>query len=363
MPEDRLQPAALNALLKEANARWQAGETSLTKLSPEEQVLRLGYAPGPGEETLEQRMTAATARLAAAMAVAAGYPASFDWRNVGGKNFITPIRDQGGCGSCVAFGSTATVEGTFRVQRGDPNLVVDLSEAHLFYCVAKAQGRTCGNGWWVAPALDGYKGGIVDEACFPYTAVDQACNLCSDWQGRLTKITGWHTVASPSDMKTWLSSKGPLATCFVVYNDFFSYSSGVYHHVTGGVAGGHCVCCIGYDDAQGCWICKNSWGTGWGEGGFFRIAYGDCGIDSTMWAVEGIEETGWQTNRRVIGLWSIDQDRNAWAYVDGIGWRKIASDSDNIFFDLLVQVASAKTSNRPVNFYQQQGVIRQVYIL
>jgi C1A family cysteine protease len=347
MPEDRLQPAQLNAVLKEAKVNWQAGDTAISKLPPEEQVLRLGYSPGPGEETLEQRMAASTANLAAVTAAAVGYPASYDWRNVGGKNFITPVRDQGGCGSCVAFGTTATVEGTFRVQRGDPNLAVDLSEAHLFYCVAKSQGRNCGNGWWVGPALDAYKNGIVDEPCFPYTAGDQNCNA----------------ITNAADMKTWLSTKGPLATCFSVYNDFFSYHSGVYKHVTGGLAGGHCVCCIGYDDAQGCWICKNSWGTGWGDAGFFRIAYGDCGIDSTMWAAEGIEETVWLNNQRIMGLWSIDQDRNAWVYIDKLGWRKIAPDNDNIFFDLLVQLSSAKAGNRPVNIYLLKGVIRQVYVL
>jgi Papain family cysteine protease/Repeat of unknown function (DUF5648) len=86
-------------------------------------------------------------------------------------------------------------------------------------------------------------------------------------------------------MKVWLSTKGALAACFTVYSDFFAYRSGVYRHVTGGLAGGHCVSIVGYDDAAGCWIAKNSWGAGWGDMGFFRIAYGQCGIDATMWGV------------------------------------------------------------------------------
>jgi hypothetical protein len=44
--------------------------------------------------------------------------------------------------------------------------------------------------------------------------------------------------------------------------------------------GNHAICVIGYDDTQNCWICKNSWGTGWGDSGFFKIAYGQCGIGS-----------------------------------------------------------------------------------
>ena len=92
-------------------------------------------------------------------------------------------------------------------------------------------------------------------------------------------------------MKEWLSNRGPLVTVFSVYSDFFYYQSGVYTHIAGDYVGGHCVCCVGYNDAQGCWICKNSWGGNWGEAGFFRIAYGECGIDSTMTAVDSV--IGW----------------------------------------------------------------------
>lgn len=348
---------------------WQAGETSISQLPPEERALRLGYTPGPGEQSLQEREQAAAAQVHTYGAVAAaGYPAAFDLRNVSGQNYITAIKDQGGCGSCVAFGSSATVEGTARFQRGNAGLAIDLSEAQLFYCIARSQGRTCGGatgGWWPEAALDAFKNtGIADEACYPYTAGDQNCtHLCSDWQSRVTKISGWHKITSTDDMKTWISTKGPLSTCFTVYTDFFSYKSGVYKYVTGKVEGGHCVSAVGYDNVAGCWICKNSWSAGWGDGGFFRIGYGQCGLDSAMWAVESVIETGWQNNRSVQGLWTIDQDRNAWAYLSGLGWRRIAGDNDNIFFNLLTQLSAAKAAHRPVNAYLQAGVITQVYVL
>ncbi len=364
MPEET-DPTQLQSLIQAANAGWTAGVTSVSGLPPEQRVLRLGYrGGGPDPETLEQRSQISASRAAAAKITAVGAPAAFDWRNVGGNNFITPVRDQGGCGSCVSFGTTAAVEAKFRIQRANPAVDVNLSEASLFFCIGPASGASCANGWYMTPAMDGYKNtGVPDEACFPYTDHQQACSQCTDWQSRATKLTGWHTIASVADMKTWIATNGPLATCFTVYDDFFSYKSGVYRHVTGGVAGGHCVCVVGYDDAVGFWICKNSWGTGWGEGGFFCIAYGECGIDSTMWAVEGILETGWLNNVRVIGLWAIDQDRNAWAYLSGVGWRKIAPDNDNIFFDLLRLLAAAKEGARPVNVYQDVGVIKQIYVL
>ncbi len=366
MALERLDAATLQTAILQAGEGWQAGLTSVSELSDQDKRLRLGAVPPPGEASLEAREQLATSRLSETAITAAGAPAAYDLRNVGGQNFITPIKDQGGCGSCVAFGSVATVEGTFRRQRNNAALAVDLSEAHLFYCIARAQGRTCANGWWCDKGLDAFKtDGVCDEACYPYTAGDQNCsNRCADWQNRLTKITNWHKITSTADMKTWISTHGPLSCAFTVYNDFFSYKTGVYKHVSGAVAGGHCVSCIGYNDAGKYWICKNSWGPGWGDAGFFCIAYGQCGIDSEMWAVDAIVESGWLNGRKVIGLWTIDQNRNAWVYLDGgIGWRRIAYDNDNIFLDLLTQLASAKTGGSKVNVYQDNGIIKQVYVL
>jgi C1A family cysteine protease len=372
MALEKMDAANLQSVIDAEGAQWQAGVTPLSELSEAEKQLRLGYFPGPDDESLEQReqnakISLAVFKSAVAKGETIGYPASYDLRNVGGKNFITSVKDQAACGSCVAFGTVATVEGTLRFSRNDPNLAVDLSEAHLFYCHARSQGRRCSGsngGWWVDPALDCFKNpGVADEPCYPYTGGDQECKACSNWQSRVTKVTGWHKITNVAQMKEWLSSRGPLASCFTVYNDFFSYRSGIYRHVTGGVAGGHCISVVGYNDTQGYWICKNSWNTSWGESGFFRIAYGECGIDSTMWAIDGIESL-WENNKKILGLWANDQNRNAWVYVDqGVGWRKISTDNDNIFLDILVQLIAAKAGNRPVNFRQEGGVIKEIYVL
>src|SRR5262245_31738893 len=187
MAIEALNASQIQEAIAREGASWQAGPTSVSELPTSEKELRLGYEPGPGEPSLQEREQLATANLSAYGAVrAVGAPASYDLRNVGGANYITPIKDQGGCGSCVSFGTLATVEGTFRRQRGDPNLAIDLSEAQLFNCIARSQGRNCSNGWWVDPALNGCRdNGVADEACYPYTAGDQNCtNLCSDWQNR-----------------------------------------------------------------------------------------------------------------------------------------------------------------------------------
>lgn len=349
---------------------WEAGVTSMSALMSDDQLHRLGVKPPPGEPGIEEVAQRATQNLEQlkmqALARGVGAPSSYDLRNVGGANFITPVTDQESCGSCVSFGAVATVEGQLRKQRNNPNLAVNLSEAHLFFVHARARGYNCDTGWWPAEAFEDFKTkGVVDEACYPYDLSSRdGSGLCADAAQRLTKISDYTTLTGNSaQMKEWIVNKGPVSACFVVYDDFFSYKSGVYKHVTGAQAGGHCVSIVGYNDDSGYWICKNSWGKGWGDQGFFNIAYGECAIDS--WQNHGANEivnTGWQNNTQVIGLWSIDQERNAWAYFNAIGWRRISTETDAVFYQLLTDLVAAKTSGRPVNFYEDNSVIQQLYV-
>jgi len=291
-----LNVTELNTILRNLNARWEAAEPAAE--------YHLGYNPGPDDHSLEEREHLAQANHRRFMAMTAvtvaapppAYPAAMDWQHFPGRpplpagNYVTPVEDQGTCGSCVAFGTVAAFESALRIHAKNPNLAVDLSEADLFYCHAEAQqGRRCSGpngGWWPAAALTCCQNpGIVDAACFPYTPGDQPCRRCADWQKRLVKISSWHQITTTGQMKQWLATTGPLITCFNVYADFSYYKTGVYHHVSGALLGGHCVCCVGYDDSKRCWICKNSWNATWGMAGFFNIAYGQCGIDAAMWAL------------------------------------------------------------------------------
>ena len=150
-----------------------------------------------------------------------------------------------------------------------------------------------------------------------------------------------------------------------MYQDFFSYRSGVYQHVSGEAAGGHCVEILGYNDAQGCWICKNSWGSNWGEGGYFRIAYGQCNIESWSgpYGVDSVSLRMWAKDTRVTGLWTNHADRNAWAYLSGQGWRKLASTTNAVQHTMLSQLITAKSANRRVDVLQENNEIRQLYVI
>jgi hypothetical protein len=201
--------------------------------------------------------------------IVAGLPALMDWRK-NPDNYITPIQDQGDCGSCVAFGTTAAIEACKRIGDKNPAEDVKLSEEDLF-----SHGGSCAGGWTLEAANSAaQKYGICPEKCWPYGGTKQSC--CD--QNKL-KTTGATRITSDAAAKQWIATTGPIQAAMDVYDDFFNVDSDeVYHNESGVFVGSHCICLIGYDDANQCWIGKNSWGTGWGASGFFRIGYGECGI-------------------------------------------------------------------------------------
>ena len=286
---------------------WRPGETANSHLSRLRAKARTGAVPPGGRRALTARVRAAAqVDHDATMARAAALPSKVDWRNKGG-NFVTPVKDQMFCGSCVAFATIGVLESMVRIAGQAPSLTVDLSEAHLYFCYGPNRGALpCPDGgWWPDDSFACLKTGVVDEIGFPYTDNDQPCRLGPDATNRRTTISKFAVLDQVSQMKQHLATVGPLAACFVTYEDFISfYTGGVYRYneqTSGEYVGGHCVQIIGYDDTQRCWIGKNSWGTGWGAGGFFRIGYGEVGIDASMWAITGAVKSPLLSSLHVVG--------------------------------------------------------------
>ncbi len=261
--------------INDSGAKWTAGETSISQLTDESrsslfQLQRkddIAYMLGSSSAVRFRSVSGAPLLQ---------LPTSLDWRNKDGKDWTTPVRNQGYCGSCWAFGSLAVMESLMEINAGNSELNPDLSEQTFVSC----SGGSC-NGWYLDSTAEYLKAdGITDEACYQYQASDLPCgDKCADWDTRMTKISDWgwvggyYGLATVDELKTELQN-GPVYTLMAVYSDFFYYASGIYEHVSGCLEGYHAVAIVGYDDTNKYWICKNSWGSGWGESGWFRIKMG-----------------------------------------------------------------------------------------
>ena len=262
--------------IKERGHNWTAGLTSMAALSPEEQRKRLGLAVTDEEKRALSDRIAEENRVAAQKGTVFVSPSQWDWRNISQSNWTTSIKDQGGCGSCVAFATAGAIEANLKIFKRDPSRNFDLSEADLFF---RGCGNCCGTGWNFIPALRyAQSSGLPDEACFPYEGDEEG--PCPDRDKRAIRIDSWRVIYNALQAKEWLSTKGPLIAGMEVCSDFFCYFGGIYTPEYGDIVGNHAICIVGYNDVEKCWICKNSWGTSWGEDGWFRIAYGECGIGS-----------------------------------------------------------------------------------
>jgi hypothetical protein len=275
---------SLQSHLSRNKRSWTAGETKLSSLSREELKRFLGSTVSPSQDYF----AAVPSKHSSATRAAS----SFDWRNVGGKTYSSPVLDQGHCGSCVAFAAIGQLETQLNIKRNTTNSPWAFSPQHLFSC----GGGVCEDGWQPASALQFLaKTGVPDEACFPYrsgsSGDDYACSQsCSNAKDRSLRISGWQMESFffyfPDSIKKALK-KGPLLATMTVYEDFTFYKGGVYQHTTGEELGGHAVVIEGWSDADKAWIVRNSWGTGWGENGYFRVAYNDdSGVGKMAWSME-----------------------------------------------------------------------------
>ena len=264
--------ADIQEAVKAKGAKWVAGKTSMMMLTPEERRMRLGLAFAKGLPEFEAIPYQETF---------ASVPPSFDWRNIDGNgtSYVTPVRNQGACGSCWAFAATAALESYMLMTHNMPNINLDLSEQILISCYNP---NGCSGGSPSGASSYIKTTGLPLETCFPYKAFDAqdgsnsvlCSQACGDWQASTYKILNHGSVsATVSAIKDALVNYGPLVTTFSVYSDFFSYNGGIYSNTTGTYQGGHAVLIVGYDDVNECFIAKNSWGSGWGEAGFFRIDY------------------------------------------------------------------------------------------
>ena len=197
--------------------------------------------------------------------------AAFDWRAL---KKVTRIKDQGGCGSCWDFAAMAAYESAYLIRN---LLTIDASEQHALDC---ANAGSCMGGWYGPVWGWMHNTKLATGQQLPYSAAAQSCptSIAGNY---LTVAWGFVTTqnATPpvADLKQALCDHGPLAVAMQATPLFQAYTGGVFNQP--GIFGiNHAVTIVGWDDSTQSWIVKNSWGTGWGEQGYFRIHYGSNSI-------------------------------------------------------------------------------------
>ncbi|XP_073778907.1 dipeptidyl peptidase 1 isoform X1 [Danio rerio] len=231
--------------------------------------------------------------VAADSKAAAGLPQHWDWRNVNGVNFVSPVRNQAQCGSCYSFATMGMLEARVRIQTNNTQQPV-FSPQQVVSCSQYSQGCDGGFPYLIGKYIQDF--GIVEEDCFPYTGSDSPCNLpakCTKYYASdYHYVGGFYGGCSESAMMLELVKNGPMGVALEVYPDFMNYKEGIYHHTGLRDANNpfeltnHAVLLVGYGQChktgEKYWIVKNSWGSGWGENGFFRIRRGtdECAIES-----------------------------------------------------------------------------------
>jgi len=245
-------------------------------------------------------------------------PESFDPRDKWPEcPTIKEIRDQGGCGSCWAFGAVTAMSDRICIHSKGKQQVHVSSENLLSCCYSCGFG--CNGGFPGAAWSFWHRKGLVsgglyhsDQGCQPYQIepcehhVNGTRMPCSEG-GTTPKChkkceNSKYTVPYNKDksygqksysiknnvqqIQMELMNNGPVEAAFTVFEDFPNYKSGVYQHVTGGPLGGHAIRILGWgvegEEKTPYWLVANSWNYDWGDGGTFKILRGQdhCGIES-----------------------------------------------------------------------------------
>lgn len=312
-------------------------------------------------------------------------PAAFDWRNVNGHAYIGPVRNQANCGSCYAFGASAAAEGVYNFANGLYDAAcADFSESFIIWCLGRLPAYSghfygCGGADYDYMELEALvQEGTINESYFPYTYPDPGCSHYSD-PG--VKFAEWHRIpcSDIAAIKTAIMTYGVVDVAVQAGSAFQAYSGGIYSDSNTACSGSpcdytttnHAVALVGWNDTDGAWILRNSWGPSWGENGYMRIKYTAavvaCEATYLVYnSVPGIQVTApaagssWEVGSTHAIAWvrtgSLDANAKIELYKSGVKTLDIASSTANDgSYDWVVPAALAAGSNYLVRVTTADG--------
>lgn len=196
------------------------------------------------------------------------------------------VRDQAQCGSCWAFALVEVAGWRWCLNHG--NQYVKLAPQDPVSC--DYMDLACDGGYPEYSWQYMVNTGVVTEDCFPYSSqygtVEDCITECKDGSAWTKYQAQDYSAYSGVDEVKQALQDGPVEAAFSVYEDFMDYMGGIYEYTYGDFLGGHAVMIVGYgnEDGKDYWIVQNSWTEDWGEQGYFRIKFGECGFEDQCYA-------------------------------------------------------------------------------
>lgn len=247
---------------------YSLGVTPFSDLTNEEFSLQMGFSKPERFETCDKFSSSGVTT-----------PASVDWRS---NNAVTPVKDQGQCGSCWSFSATGAMEGAWSIAKGS---LVSLSEQQLVDCSKKYGNHGCYGGLMDGAFEYAIDNGMCMEDEYPYTAAGGECHTCNT----VVTMSGCVDVTPNNQVDlTEAVATGPVSVAIEADTRTFQmYSGGVITSSACGTSLDHGVLVVGYgaESNTDYWLVKNSWGPSWGEDGYVKIERssstndeGICGI-------------------------------------------------------------------------------------